>query len=52
MNMLRDVDEAIVSIAAALGRSSQAAFVAAFQELTGQTPERLPQAHALAAIAL
>ncbi|MEH2554662.1 AraC-like DNA-binding protein [Bradyrhizobium algeriense] len=30
MNMLRDTDESIVSIAAALGYSSQTAFAAAF----------------------
>ncbi|MDQ8729510.1 AraC family transcriptional regulator [Bradyrhizobium sp. LHD-71] len=38
MNMLRDTDESIVSIAAALGYSSQTAFAAAFRKLTGQTP--------------
>lgn len=38
MNMLRENDEAIVSIAAALGYSSQTAFAAAFRKLTGETP--------------
>jgi AraC family transcriptional regulator len=38
MNMLRDTDESIVSIAAALGYSSQTAFAAAFRKLTGETP--------------
>jgi AraC family transcriptional regulator len=38
MNMLRDSDEAVVSIAAALGYSSQTAFAAAFRKLTGETP--------------
>ena len=38
MNMLRDTDDAIVSIAAALGYSSQTAFAAAFRKLTGETP--------------
>ena len=38
LNMLRDTDESIVSIAAALGYSSQTAFAAAFRKLTGQTP--------------
>lgn len=38
MHMLRDGDEAIVSIAAALGYSSQTAFAAAFRKLTGETP--------------
>ncbi|MCS3763150.1 AraC family transcriptional regulator [Bradyrhizobium centrosematis] len=38
MNMLRDTDESIVSIATALGYSSQAAFAAAFRKLTGETP--------------
>src|ERR1700756_3815737 len=38
MNMLRDTDESIVSIAAALGYGSQTAFAAAFKKLTGETP--------------
>lgn len=38
MNMLRDTDEPIVSIAAALGYSSQTAFAAAFRKLTGEPP--------------
>jgi AraC family transcriptional regulator len=38
MSMLRDTDESIVSIAAALGYSSQTAFAAAFRKMTGETP--------------
>jgi AraC family transcriptional regulator len=38
MNMLRDTDESVVSIAAALGYSSQTAFAAAFRKLTGEAP--------------
>lgn len=38
INMLRDSDESVVSIAAALGYSSQTAFAAAFKKLTGETP--------------
>lgn len=38
MNMLRDTRESVVSIAAALGYSSQTAFAAAFRKLTGETP--------------
>ncbi|WP_076864320.1 helix-turn-helix domain-containing protein [Bradyrhizobium mercantei] len=38
MMMLRDTDDAIASIAAALGYSSQAAFAAAFKKLTGASP--------------
>ena len=38
MNMLRETDESIVSIAAALDYSSQTAFAAAFKKLTGETP--------------
>jgi AraC family transcriptional regulator len=38
MDMLRDADESIVSIATALGCSSQTAFAAAFRKLTGDTP--------------
>ena len=36
--MLRDTDDSVVSIAAALGYSSQTAFAAAFRKLTGETP--------------
>jgi AraC family transcriptional regulator len=38
MNLLRDTDTSIVSIAAALGYASQTAFAAAFRKLTGETP--------------
>jgi AraC family transcriptional regulator len=38
MTMLRDTDESVVSISAALGYSSQTAFAAAFRKLTGETP--------------
>jgi AraC family transcriptional regulator len=38
MNMLRDTDASIVSVAAALGYASQTAFAAAFKRLTGETP--------------
>ena len=38
MNMLRDTDESVASIAAALGYASQTAFAAAFRKLTGETP--------------
>ncbi|OPY95420.1 transcriptional regulator [Bradyrhizobium sacchari] len=38
MNMLRETDEPVVSIAAALGYSTQTAFAAAFKKLTGETP--------------
>jgi len=38
MEMLRDPDTSVVSIAAALGYSSQTAFAAAFKKLTGETP--------------
>jgi AraC family transcriptional regulator len=38
MNMLRDTNESIISIAAALGYSSQTAFAAAFRKMTGETP--------------
>ncbi|WLA52980.1 MULTISPECIES: helix-turn-helix transcriptional regulator [Bradyrhizobium] len=38
MNMLRDTGASVVSIAAALGYSSQTAFAAAFRKLTGETP--------------
>lgn len=38
MNMLRTTEDSVVSIAAALGYSSQSAFAAAFRKLTGDTP--------------
>lgn len=38
MNMLRDTDASVVSIAATLGYSSQTAFAAAFRKLTGESP--------------
>ena len=38
MKLLRDTDDSVVSIAAALGYSSQTAFAAAFRKLTGETP--------------
>jgi AraC family transcriptional regulator len=38
MNMLRDTNASVVSIAAALGYGSQTAFAAAFRKLTGETP--------------
>jgi len=38
MNMLRDTDTSIVSVAAQLGYASQTAFTAAFKKLTGETP--------------
>jgi len=38
MTMLRDTDEAVVSVAMALGYTSQTAFAAAFRRLTGETP--------------
>ncbi len=38
MNMLRDTDASIVSVAAELGYASQTAFAAAFRRLSGQTP--------------
>jgi AraC family transcriptional regulator len=38
MKMLRDSDASVMSVAAALGYSSQTAFTAAFQKLTGETP--------------
>ena len=38
MNMLRDTDASVVSVAVALGYSSQTAFTAAFHKLTGETP--------------
>src|SRR5258708_38510846 len=38
MNILRDTDASVVSVAAALGYSSQTAFAAAFRKLTGQAP--------------
>ena len=38
MNMLRDTDAPIVSVAEKLGYASQTAFTAAFKKLTGETP--------------
>jgi AraC family transcriptional regulator len=38
MDMLRDSDASVVSIAAALGYASQTAFAAAFRRLTGEPP--------------
>jgi AraC family transcriptional regulator len=38
MNMLRDTDASVVSVATALGYTSQNAFAAAFRKLTGETP--------------
>ena len=38
MNMLRDTDASVVSVAAALGYGSQTAFAAAFRKLTGEAP--------------
>ncbi|WP_245330290.1 AraC family transcriptional regulator [Bradyrhizobium sp. AS23.2] len=38
MKMLRETDESVVSIAAALGYASQSAFAAAFRRLTNETP--------------
>jgi len=38
MNMLRDTDASVVSVAAALGYAYQTAFAAAFRKLTGETP--------------
>ncbi|WP_449379729.1 helix-turn-helix transcriptional regulator [Bradyrhizobium sp. UFLA05-112] len=37
-SMLRDTDVSVVSVAVALGYSSQTAFAAAFRKLTGETP--------------
>jgi AraC family transcriptional regulator len=38
MQMLRDTDASVVSVAVALGYASQTAFAAAFRKLTGETP--------------
>ena len=38
MNMLRETEAPIDSVAAALGYTSQTAFTAAFKKLTGETP--------------
>ncbi|MCC8938990.1 helix-turn-helix transcriptional regulator [Bradyrhizobium sp. Arg68] len=38
MNLLRDTDASIVSVAVEIGYASQAAFAAAFRKLTGETP--------------
>lgn len=45
MNMLREPDESVVSIAAALGYSSQTAFAAAFRKLTGEAPSEWRRRH-------
>ncbi|MDI3560473.1 AraC family transcriptional regulator [Bradyrhizobium sp. Arg816] len=37
-NMLRDTDASVISVAVALGYSSQTAFAAAFRKLSGETP--------------
>ena len=38
MNLLRDTDASVVSVAAELGYASQTAFAAAFRKLTGEAP--------------
>lgn len=38
MTLLRDTDEAVISIAVGLGYGSQSAFATAFRRLTGETP--------------
>lgn len=38
MNILRDTDDSVAMVAAALGYASQTAFAAAFKKLTGETP--------------
>jgi AraC family transcriptional regulator len=38
MNMLRDTDASVVSVAAELGYASRTAFAAAFRRFTGETP--------------
>jgi AraC family transcriptional regulator len=38
MNILRDTDASVASVAATLGYSSQTAFAAAFRKLTGEAP--------------
>jgi AraC family transcriptional regulator len=38
MDMLRNPDTSVVSVAAALGYTSQTAFAAAFKKMTGETP--------------
>jgi AraC family transcriptional regulator len=38
MQMLRETDAPVVTVAAALGYASQTAFAAAFKRLTGDTP--------------
>jgi AraC family transcriptional regulator len=38
LKMLRDTGDPVVSVAAALGYSSQTASAAAFRKLTGETP--------------
>ncbi|WP_246558242.1 helix-turn-helix transcriptional regulator [Bradyrhizobium liaoningense] len=46
MKMLRGSDDTVVTIAAALGYSSQTAFAAAFRKLTGETPSDWRRRHA------
>ncbi|WP_234819715.1 MULTISPECIES: AraC family transcriptional regulator [Sinorhizobium] len=43
MDMLRDPDMSVASVAAALGYASQTAFAAAFRQLTGETPSEWRQ---------
>jgi AraC family transcriptional regulator len=45
MNMLRDTDASVVSVAVALGYASQTAFAAAFRKLTGETPSDWRRRH-------
>lgn len=45
MKMLRDDDETVAAIAAALGYASQTAFAAAFRKLTGETPSDWRRRH-------
>jgi AraC family transcriptional regulator len=45
MNILRDTDASVVSVAAALGYASQTAFAAAFRKLTGETPSDWRRRH-------
>ena len=45
MKMLRDGDETVAAIAAALGYASQTAFAAAFRKLTGETPSEWRRRH-------
>jgi AraC family transcriptional regulator len=45
MNMLRDTDASVASVAVALGYASQTAFAAAFRKLTGETPSDWRRRH-------